>query len=682
MKKLFLFLILVLTLISSISISNGILSDKLIHYYNLSDNLDSVGNSHFSETGIIYVIGKIGNSADFDVGDYMSISNTSFVIPNQTMTMVIWVSVDSTSHLANTEYTDIITRNLANSWMSPLDLRWQKLAGTDKIEFAYGKNGAGQFRTYDLETVFNWVMFTIVINNTDKYLYINSSRVGVWSDSNAIVDDTSREFRLGMWQYAVADELNGKLDEFGIWNRSLLPSEIIDLYNNGKGRNLTYILTSGVSPNVIINTNLVNNTINYKETSLYVNFNGSFSNENTQIVNCSIYINSVLNESKNNINLSINQNYTISFPNTEAWINTSINCSNYELNSSTITYFYDVDNINPIIQSSFINNTAYTQLDTINLYVNFTDTNLFAYNITLFDSNRIKQENYFTENLTNTFYENLTSRVATTIGNYSFYIEAWDSHTTKLINDYKIDKLNNGLEFEDKIRIYGDIKDSSYKKYDDRYSFTFQFNKTWNDIYIESNEPLLYLENSEYTLHFVDINNKKWIDFENINLEEYNVVKVNNYKYLIELRTSDKKVLTFNSIGDLNYQNLEYYYTVSSVSALDLTTTNQLLTNIYGVIDMLGIFFVLIVLIILFVVLGFLTRIFAMWVISGGINLFFAFYYASLDYSTQNYLLIITFILLFFIFTLFGIGLQIVEIVNVINKKKEQNKQKSFYIDY
>lgn len=345
------------------------------------------------------------------------------------------------------------------------------------------------------------------------------------------------------------------------------------------------------NPTMTINTNLVNSTQNYNYLDLNISFNATFTDieQGTDNATCNLFVNELVNSSLFNVNISENQEFTYTFPDeASGWFSFNVTCNatDFSSNDSITNQWYNVDILFPTISSNYVNNSEYNDSASFSFTVNVSDENLFAYNVSFLNTSDFVMVNVFAENLTNISLINTTTidLNSSWIGNNTIRVEVWDSHTLATIDNYKIDYLRNGLEFEDSVKIYSDnIKESYTQKYKDRYSFSFEFvNKTtWQSLYLESNGDLIYLPNSKYKLHFVDFKNKKWIDFDSISYSDYKITKLLPNKFLIELRVDEASPISFNSIGDLNYYSMSWSFSVVATPAIptDLEVALDLLNE-------------------------------------------------------------------------------------------------------
>lgn len=249
----------------------------------------------------------------------------------------------------------------------------------------------------------------------------------------------------------------------------------------------------------------------------------------------------------------------------------NVTTGEFTINSSIRTFILDVTdptitlNSNSFFQSD--NSSTLTEANLINALFNFTFTDnadLFAFTINI-------------TNTTNSMFYNLTNisltGTETTIawetdlsgwaeGYYIVNVTVWDSHTKKDIPNYNIKKSSNYIEYDNQIKIITQgAKSSHTSKKKDRYSFGFEYDNIGDRVYLlESESDLEYIETSEYDGHFVDWENKKWIDFEGTGKKPI-ITKITSKKWNIEFKGLGKSV-TFNSIGGLNshLESYQFYY--------------------------------------------------------------------------------------------------------------------------
>ena len=155
-------------------------------------------------------------------------------------------------------------------------------------------------------------------------------------------------------------------------------------------------------------------------------------------------------------------------------------------------------------------------------------------------------------------------------GNYTVNVTVFDTHTATAIPKMKVNKgIQNFLLFDKKIRITAEgAIYSNVKKKRDRYNFQFNYIPFLAPhikvFYVESDSTLYYQKDSPYTAHFVDWENRKWIDFEGLSSKPI-ITKINDRKWKIEFNNKDSKVV-FSSLGVLNEHTEIFRYYLSNVS--------------------------------------------------------------------------------------------------------------------
>ena len=198
-----------------------------------------------------------------------------------------------------------------------------------------------------------------------------------------------------------------------------------------------------------MNTNLVNNTENFNEPDLNFTYQVAFSGTPRidDFGTVTLFVNEVLNLTLFNVNVTALNRINLSLDTVEMPLNISINASAVDWSADSGLFHYNVDTIPPRInQTGLINNSDIIINTVLNTNVTIFDPNLFAYNISLInlDTSTVL-ENYFAENLTVQIVINDTSRILSTLGNFTFNIKAWDSHTVKKIKPYVFDQKHHKL---------------------------------------------------------------------------------------------------------------------------------------------------------------------------------------------------------------------------------------------
>jgi hypothetical protein len=317
-------------------------------------------------------------------------------------------------------------------------------------------------------------------------------------------------------------------------------------------------------PPSILNLNSsLTDTINYNENDITIYYDGTVENAE-EIFNCSLYVNSILNQTDYDINITNQQSFLVEWGTIEEDYTFYISCENAETSDNTATYTYSIDTILPLINEySPLNNSEYTQ--TIDENITFSayifDGNYFARNSTIkyIDNDSIILNDFqdlFNE--TATTNETLNYSISPddlSIGSYEWTIQVWDSHTNNEIFWEAVD-IGNGYEYDTTIKIWSeDLTGYNANKETDRYEFEFTISGNPSDykpIHLESTQPLLYVGNQYgYDNHFIDLANNKWIDFVSEDVEDSYIEKITDYHYIVYVKGTGNRY-RFNSIGDLN----------------------------------------------------------------------------------------------------------------------------------
>lgn len=211
------------------------LGANLQHYWQLDepsgDRIDLVNGNDLFEANdpIPNTIGRINYSADFDAIDNTRFLYSDTVSSDNTFSISSWVKLHA--------YNAIQEQDLWGVNSDPGIVASLFVSFTNQFEFYNTSNDVTLTTsiTPDLET---WYHTALVVNRNQMYLYINGNLagaqyiVGVTTFDNAFVGFyLSNDYYDGVPNY----QINGAIDEVGIWNRVLNESEIKALYNFGNG---------------------------------------------------------------------------------------------------------------------------------------------------------------------------------------------------------------------------------------------------------------------------------------------------------------------------------------------------------------------------------------------------------------------------------------------------------------
>lgn len=343
-----------------------------------------------------------------------------------------------------------------------------------------------------------------------------------------------------------------------------------------------FSITETIPPPVlIINNDLVNNTDDFNDDFLPINYNLTIGTGNTlDTFNCSLIVNSIVNETQFNRTDNTSYLFNYSVPIVETDFTFELNCSNSEITTSTGAFTYRIDRIEPnILPIGIVNNTIFFVNINHNITANVTceDVNLFSCNSTIFEINTSSGArshaiiNNFTLNLTGgNFTFNFTLIVdSLNRTQYEWFIESWDDHnpiTGKHEKAKDIFKTNNyfklGFDKGD-VEVYSDDT-NSYEIYDEdnKYKIEYEFKKkTDNRIYLKNSDGWTYRIDSEHKAHFVSTQLGKYFDLDS---PDITIKQVKEYQgdWEITLDVDKLKVKT-NSIGDLNRAQQRIFFNVS-----------------------------------------------------------------------------------------------------------------------
>jgi len=340
------------------------LNVDLEHYYKLDGTsgevIDSLGTSDGTNNGATpNVTGIINTAYDFDgTDDYI---DTTYSVSGLTnFSIGLWANWD------NTDTGNVIISNDDAGFDSSFRIR----SNSGKISFNVQDGGSTQTDVDSLTTISTgmWYHCVYVKEGTNHKLYVNA---GTPASTTLAQTPNSNNLYIGKRIATTYDEpMDGKIDEVGIWNRALTPTEITELYNSGDGLGLNS--TGDLPPTITLNSP---DSSNYTTPqSLNINFTAS---DDINLSDVKLYVNGILNATNaSGINNSVylfpltlgDGNYTI--------YGTATDNESQQTNSSSIDIF--IDTINPVltVTSPVVNYTTFSLPLGVNLSVVSSDLNL------------------------------------------------------------------------------------------------------------------------------------------------------------------------------------------------------------------------------------------------------------------------------------------------------------------
>ena len=334
----------------------------------------------------------------------------------------------------------------------------------------------------------------------------------------------------------------------------------------------------------------------------------NITTESNRLVNISLYVNGVLNQTQTNrpigtnVLTSFNLTFTTSAPAKYFYHFVTTN-DETQANSSNNTFY--VDTVLPSLTSSTFQNGSIFFSNTnqnFTTQLNISDTFLlFSYNISFDGVPYIGKSDLNTQNYSINVSKNITTFRP---GSHTLNLRYADGHTAEKIDPYTVDDgfFNNKLIFDtpNQKQISITPTDSSIfdsmtsKKEFDRYTFDYAPSKkdlSEYSFYVDSNDDIHILNTDSKYKNYI-ITGEHWLDFV---LEEQpqstvRIELVNNNRALVTVgNLNAAENFKFSSIGDLNvvYQNFTFGIVNATATYTDPVSETQthntnILFNISG----------------------------------------------------------------------------------------------------
>ena len=153
-----------------------------------------------------------------------------------------------------------------------------------------------------------WGFYAITFNSTQMHLYVNGTHYSYWNFANPFIFSSDDLFFFGQPSGGIRNISGVNIDEIGIWNRTLSPSEINQLYNDGAG--ITY--NPGAPPSSgSVTTTLDIPLDNYESISKSVTFGCNANHSLSKMNNLTLYKNAQANYTV--FNTTARSNLTLSY---------------------------------------------------------------------------------------------------------------------------------------------------------------------------------------------------------------------------------------------------------------------------------------------------------------------------------------------------------------------------------
>ena len=227
-----------------INVPNYVPKNGLLGYWPFNGNaIDSSGNGNNGvAVGTSYIADKNGNpnsAISFTPTSHVNIPPNLTLNNSKGLTFASWVNFNNiiTSSGNGNTIVDFSDGNCVNCW----SYRYYIVQDANKIHFGReGSSGGSGFRITANKTIatstWYYVVGTIDSLTGQARLYINGTLEGsANANTNPISISTgatnSKIFGMATLAPNNGNQLNGKLDNIGIWNRALTQSEMTALYN-------------------------------------------------------------------------------------------------------------------------------------------------------------------------------------------------------------------------------------------------------------------------------------------------------------------------------------------------------------------------------------------------------------------------------------------------------------------
>ena len=264
-----------------------------------------------------------------------------------------------------------------------------------------------------------WQHWVQTYDGSDFRWYVNGSEYKTVGETGAIsASGGSNALTLGVW-LSLDTYYNGGIDELGIWNRTLSPTEVTQLWNEGAG--IQYI-----DPPPAVTLNIPANNTGFAIGD--VEFNCS-ATDNSALNNITLYIDGVKSTSINATGTYGELNITLNFgEGTYIWACSATDDID-QLGWSAPNRTFSIDTIDPVVNIVYpiVNNSNWT-IDTLD--VNFTRSDA---------------------NLADCWYSNDTYEVNKTLtncGNVTDVVWSQGNHNVTIwVNDTAGHEVSDGISF-------------------------------------------------------------------------------------------------------------------------------------------------------------------------------------------------------------------------------------------
>ena len=223
---------------------SGSLQNGLVGYWPFCGNAndDSGNGNNGTVNGATLTTDRFGNNNsayNFDGNNnHILVSDNSTLSGFSDITISLWVNI-SQFPSASDPFSGLVTKwygsgncgAMTDNYACYLRTNNQFVAGTNQY-----RNYPNMLQSPSNLSTSNWYHLVIVHNSTTGgSIYINGSLVSTYNTSGALCSSTNPlYFGCDNGLGAINRFFNGKLDDIGIWNRGLTPTEVTQLFNQNQ----------------------------------------------------------------------------------------------------------------------------------------------------------------------------------------------------------------------------------------------------------------------------------------------------------------------------------------------------------------------------------------------------------------------------------------------------------------
>jgi len=221
--------------------TNCTLTNGLIAYYKLENTSDSWGSYHLTNVNsATFTSGKVNNCVDQNSSAHLRTgSGAGSIINGGAISLSAWVNINA--QLGNNSSYVFVVQTTGSNHVSYFLYYDSDGAGNKRVGFVRDRlcNGGTHVTVPLTLNPGTWYHLTGTYDGTNITLWVDGE-IGS-GPTPALSGNGSchpEEIEIGGRVSNSTSPYNGKVDEFGIWNRALTQQEVEDLYNNGTGQTL------------------------------------------------------------------------------------------------------------------------------------------------------------------------------------------------------------------------------------------------------------------------------------------------------------------------------------------------------------------------------------------------------------------------------------------------------------